>query len=542
MSYAATLQRVGAETDPEHSAVMFLTQLAGARARRFFRARGRAGRAGPRSRAPDGGGPSARARSKCVECHPLTPAARAQAAVTGDGARWRHLSTPGRRQLRKAPGPWRWRTPSLASSARGAKEARTRTSSARSRPPPCVRLLRGSSPAQPAPQTETVFSPRRCSLAAPALRAPSGWGARARTPALTGGWIAGLQIQRKARRKTQSDLVRHLDAMLPDSFRRGVSFNGAGGRALGMAGRSLHDVLEDAVMAVAWMRSAQSGSAPAQQTGGDAGASAKRGDLDVCDHGTRPKATERGAHGRPSPTYGALMREFMESSRKNLCDVSADANLFVLSTGLRDRGVRRKAPHKLLLDNKLLPDKRDSGSSAPSRQISPSTQRLCSPASPAEDSSTTQGADSWSAHATPSPPPEKMARERLALAPLVLDARQHPRLPPMHMVSGSDGGLMEAQATSAAQMSGVALSGGACKTTEQSQELLMQELLMQELSRVAATARLREQVLLLHLLQQSTARWPSLGKVDNDTQALAPLANLPQVHVPSDLLLRLPAQ
>jgi hypothetical protein len=91
-------------------------------------------------------------------------------------------------------------------------------------------------------------------------------------------------------------------------------------------------------------------------------------------------------------------------------------------------------------------------------------------------------------------------------------------------------------------MSGVALSGGACKTTEQSQELLMQELLMQELSRVAATARLREQVLLLHLLQQSTARWPSLGKVDNDTQALAPPANLPQFHVPSDLLLRLPAQ
>jgi len=430
MSYATTLQRVGAETDPEHSAVMFLTQLAGG----------------------------------------------------GDGRRGEMAAFVHAREAAAAHGA---RPVEMANSKPGLKRSWSERSA----------------------QTDLV-----------------------------------RQIQRKARRKSQSDLVRQLDAVLPDSFRRGVSFNGAGGRALGIAGRSLHDVLEDAVMAVAWVRSAQPGSAPAQQTGGDAGASTKRGDSDV----ERPKASpdaspcsgrhgahgrRDAAHGRPSPTYGALMREFMESSGTNLCDVSADSNLFVLFTGLRDRGVRRKAPHK------LLPDKRDSASSAqaaPSRQISSSTQRLCFPASPAEDSSTTHGADSWSAHATPSPPPEKMARERLSLAPLVLNARQHPRLPPMRMVSGSAGGLMAAQA---AQMSGVLLSGAACKTTEQGQEPLMQEL-----SRVAATACLREQVLLLHLLQQSTARWPSLGKVDNDTQALAPPANLPQFHVPSDLLLRLPVQ
>ena len=85
MSYAATLQRVGAETDPEHSAVMFLTQLAGARARRFFRARGRAWpcRAsfpGPRRRWPK------RARQEQV-CRVPPPDPRRARAGGGDGRR-----------------------------------------------------------------------------------------------------------------------------------------------------------------------------------------------------------------------------------------------------------------------------------------------------------------------------------------------------------------------------------------------------------------------------------------------------------------------
>jgi hypothetical protein len=55
-------------------------------------------------------------------------------------------------------------------------------------------------------------------------------------------------------KRVGKELVRQLDMVLPKEFRRGMSVNGAGGRSLGITGRSLHDVLEDTVMAVARLR------------------------------------------------------------------------------------------------------------------------------------------------------------------------------------------------------------------------------------------------------------------------------------------------
>jgi len=88
---------------------------------------------------------------------------------------------------------------------------------------------------------------------------------RCTPPELTGriGRQVGLSLvategekntQRKKRRHVQNELVRQLDMVLPKDFRRGMSVNGAGGRSLGITGRSLHDVLEDTVMAVAQLQ------------------------------------------------------------------------------------------------------------------------------------------------------------------------------------------------------------------------------------------------------------------------------------------------
>ncbi|MGB1594606.1 MAG: hypothetical protein ACPIOQ_17755, partial [Promethearchaeia archaeon] len=51
--------------------------------------------------------------------------------------------------------------------------------------------------------------------------------------------------QRKEMRQRQRRLIARLDELLPPGARIRATVNGAGGRALGVSGRSLHDVLED---------------------------------------------------------------------------------------------------------------------------------------------------------------------------------------------------------------------------------------------------------------------------------------------------------
>ena len=65
---------------------------------------------------------------------------------------------------------------------------------------------------------------------------------------------AARETTQTSTKRVGKELVRQLDMVLPKEFRRGMSVNGAGGRSLGITGRSLHDVLEDTVMAVARLR------------------------------------------------------------------------------------------------------------------------------------------------------------------------------------------------------------------------------------------------------------------------------------------------
>ena len=51
--------------------------------------------------------------------------------------------------------------------------------------------------------------------------------------------------QRKDQRERQRRLIARLDQVLPPGAKRHTTVNGAGGRALGVSGRSLHNVLED---------------------------------------------------------------------------------------------------------------------------------------------------------------------------------------------------------------------------------------------------------------------------------------------------------
>ena len=60
---------------------------------------------------------------------------------------------------------------------------------------------------------------------------------------------------RRSTRETFRSLVSSLDSILPPEFRSHPRPNGAGSRSLGVAGRSVHDVLTDVVRAVAARRS-----------------------------------------------------------------------------------------------------------------------------------------------------------------------------------------------------------------------------------------------------------------------------------------------
>jgi hypothetical protein len=311
------------------------------------------------------------------------------------------------------------------------------------------------------------------------VRSPPVEGGASITRALTGPGCGCGQIQRKARRKNQGELVRQLDSALPDTFRRGVSFNGAGGRALGMAGRSLHDVLEDTVMVLAWLSSPRNPAS--QREGGDQGSSQMVADV------------------------GPLMRDFMASTGKNALDISADANLFVVSAGLRDRGSRRKATQNRVKDitSEGVRKTSSTGASTPrppapramaagSPQTIPSPpQRPSVPATQAEE-----GPASTSANTSPFL--VKMSRDSLALAPLVLEKSEHTRLPPIRIISTHSGYV---KAEHAAQKLPVT-----CKTEQSQAELL------QELSQAPAAVHLREQALLLLLLHHSPTllSWPSL--------------------------------
>ena len=299
--------------------------------------------------------------------------------------------------------------------------------------------------------------------------------------------------------------MRQLDAKLPDMFRRGVCFNGAGVRALGMAGRSLHDVLEDTAMAVASLRSAKPGDMALQPEGGDEGLSKMRRSV--------AEANDKGALSNPTAACGSLMRDFMASTGTSAKDILADANVFVLSSGLRDRGPRRKATRERAKDNR-----REGVSSAappctqvemtraltpwapapsaiamgsPHQVISSAAQSPYFPASPAEEGPTTT-----TAGANTTPPPVKIERDRLALAPLALLKSDYPRLPPICFPSHGDVVSAHAPHTLAPFC-----------TTDQGHEQLLKEL-HQVRCQAAAAALLREQMLLLHLLQMSVDVYP----------------------------------
>jgi len=301
--------------------------------------------------------------------------------------------------------------------------------------------------------------------------------------------------------------VRQLDAKLPDKFRHGVCFNGAGVRALGMAGRSLHDVLEDTAMAVASLRSAKPGDMALQREGGDEGLSKMLSDVRCGSQlSSVAEANDKGAHSSPPAAWGSLMRDFMASTGKNAKDILADANIFVLSSGLCNRCPRRKATQERAKDNRRegvsaaappctqvemtraltpwAPAPSAMAMGSPPQVIQSAAQRQYLPASPAEEGPTTT-----TARANITPPPVRIERDRLALAPLALLKNDYPRLPPICFPSHGD--VMSAH--------GPQILAPFC-TTDQGHEQLMQEL-HQVRCQAAAAALLREQMLLLHLLQ-----------------------------------------
>jgi hypothetical protein len=80
--------------------------------------------------------------------------------------------------------------------------------------------------------------------------------------------LASLRnVERRQRRRELNVLVSRLDGMLPKTHRSKAKANGAGGRALGSRGRSLHDVLEDCIDLV---RQRVAGRARSQQARGRA--------------------------------------------------------------------------------------------------------------------------------------------------------------------------------------------------------------------------------------------------------------------------------
>eukprot|EP00802_Teleaulax_amphioxeia_P012732 Tamp_12777.p1 GENE.Tamp_12777~~Tamp_12777.p1 ORF type:complete len:249 (-),score=15.15 Tamp_12777:1032-1778(-) len=99
-------------------------------------------------------------------------------------------------------------------------------------------------------------------------------------------------ISRKEKRCQQKQVVITLDSLLPDAFRSNPVKNCAGRRSLGNEGRSLHDVLVDAIQCLKAIRARdQTGGVRATheaETGTDAGITTSDGE-------TKPSQTEASA-------------------------------------------------------------------------------------------------------------------------------------------------------------------------------------------------------------------------------------------------------
>ena len=82
--------------------------------------------------------------------------------------------------------------------------------------------------------------------------------------------------QRKDQRERQRRLIARLDQVLPPGAKRHTTVNGAGGRALGVSGRSLHNVLEDVL---GFLRTMPERKAPQRPATSDVDAAAAGGGL-----------------------------------------------------------------------------------------------------------------------------------------------------------------------------------------------------------------------------------------------------------------------
>lgn len=220
-----------------------------------------------------------------------------------------------------------------------------------------------------------------------------------------------------------------------------------------------------------------------------------------------------------SADVGPLMRDFMASTGKSALDILADANLFVLSLGLRDRGLRRKATQNHFKD--ITCECVSTGRSTPRppapramtaglpQTILPSvpSAQQCQHSPSVTATRAGEGPTSTSTVTNTSPFLVKMARDSLALAPLVLEKSVHPRLPPIRIIPTHSGHVIAEHGAQTLPVTCKVL----CKT-EQSQEELLEELRQVAGEIRLREIRLREQALLLLLLQQSPAlcAWPSL--------------------------------
>jgi len=227
----------------------------------------------------------------------------------------------------------------------------------------------------------------------PALRAGCGHSAPRNGTRNALSNAGGLkEEQRKERRRKQGKLVRLLDAALPSKFRGGACFNGAGDRALGMAGRSLHNVLEDTIEAVAELHPARS-------------LRLKKRKAETSRDESRGVRLEMKAVHDRTASYGPLMLSFLGAPGRDEQAVMADVSRFVpIDSGLRDASKKRKLTNGM-------------GRSRSSSDTS---------TSPLSDASTT---------ASPTPLP---TTSRPALAPLSQPSEHSalPRLPPIRVISG----------------------------------------------------------------------------------------------------------
>ena len=219
------------------------------------------------------------------------------------------------------------------------------------------------------------------------------------------------EVRRKERRRRQGNLVRLLDAALPQNCRRGVCVNGAGDRALGMSGRSMHDVLEDAIEAVA--AALPDADARRRKRRGTEIHPAPRAGL-VLPHWTYMIATLDHA-----PAYGPLMRSFVDAHALN---DDEQASRLVPS---RDASKRRK----------LAVDARDA-SHSPASEASTATSPNPLPDDVHGHRSAFSRPKPKAAHSIVTAPFSVSSLAPLTQKPQPLWQVELPRLPPIRLLSG----------------------------------------------------------------------------------------------------------